>query len=515
MSSPNNDALSITAAMRLLFDFASKRAELSPDALAFEEIITGRSCTFAEFNARAERGASLLELHGLTAGDRVAVLCHNCTTFFELLFACGKIEAILVPLNWRQTLPELLPVLADCGARTLLHDRATAPLARSLAEVAGVRSISFADYEQASGKASPAPRRDPAWPADRIWYLLYTSGTTGRPKAVIQTVGMALANAINVQQATGLSSADRSVNFLPLFHTAGINLHTLPVFIAGGKNAVLPKFEIDPLLDLIAADGVSVFFAVPAIYQALSLHPRFPEADLARVRHWGCGGAPLAENLIRLFLAKGVSVCNGMGMTETGPTVFMMNPERVAEKIGSVGKPQLLSEVRLVDLDGRDVADGERGEILFCGANVTPGYYNNPQATGAAMTPDGWLRSGDIAQRDGDGYYYIVDRIKDMYISGGENVYPAEVEAVLVSHPTVLEAAVIGVTDARWGEVGHAAIRLRPAQTLDQADLGAFLRGRLAAYKIPKYLSLVDDFPRTAAGKVQKHLLRRSLAGKN
>lgn len=501
--------------MRLLFDFAAKRAELSPDALAFEEVETGRTLSFAQFNARAEAGASLLERSGVTPGDRVAVLCHNSTTFFELLFACGKIEAILVPLNWRQTLSELAPVLADCRARALLHDLATAPLAQSLAELAGLHCISFAEYDRSISNAVPPPRRDAAWPCDRIWYLLYTSGTTGRPKAVIQTVGMAMANAINVQHATALSAADRTVNFLPLFHTAGINLHTLPLFIAGGSNTVLSKFEIDPLLDMIAADRVSVFFAVPTIYQALSQHPRFTEADLSRVRHWGCGGAPLAEKLIRLFLSKGVRVCNGMGMTETGPTVFLMNPERAAEKIGSVGKPQLLSEVRLVDVDGRDVADGEHGEILFRGANITPGYYNNPEATDAAITPDGWLRSGDIARRDGDGYYYIVDRIKDMYISGGENVYPAEVEAVLGSHPSVLEAAVIGVADARWGEVGHAAVRLRPAQSLNEAELRAFARGQLAAYRVPKYLTVVEDFPRTAAGKVQKHILRRSLTGES
>ena len=501
--------------MRTIFDFAAKRAELSPDALAFHQCETEVKVSFVEFNRRAEQGAGILENDGLGTADRLAVLCHNSTVFFELLFACGKIGAILVPLNWRQTASELVPILRDCGARTLLHDAPTAPLAHTLAASTGVRRMTFAAYDNLLGKARPVPRRETAWPTDRIWYLLYTSGTTGRPKAVIQTVGMALANAINVQQATALTSADRSINFLPLFHTAGINLHTLPVFIAGGSSTVLAKFEVDPLLELIAADRVSIFFGVPAVYLALSLNPRFAAADLSRVRHWGCGGAPLPASLIRLYLGKGVRVCNGMGMTETGPTVFLMNPERVAEKIGSVGKPQLLSEVRLVDADGRDVTDGERGEILFRGPNVTPGYYNNPEATAAAITPDGWLRSGDIARRDSEGYYYIVDRIKDMFISGGENVYPAEVEGMLCNHPAVLEAAVIGVADARWGEVGHAAIRLREAQTLEAAELRAFARTQLAAYKVPKYVTVLEDFPRTAAGKVQKHILRRALGGKS
>ena len=496
--------------MQTLFDFAAKRAELQPDALAFAEVETGRRTSFAEFNAAAERGASVLAGLRVAAGDTVAVLSHNSVTFFELLFACGKLGSILVPLNWRQTAAELAPILADCGARALFHDAATAPLARRLGSGAGLSPIAFTEYE-ARAASEPPTRRPSAWRSDRIWYLLHTSGTTGRPKAVIQTVGMALANAINVQQATHLTAGDRGVNFLPLFHTAGINLHTLPLFIAGGSSTILAKFASAPLLELIAAGRVSMLFAVPTIYQDLSADPSFGNADLSRVRHWGCGGAPLPEHLLDLFLAKGVRICNGMGMTETGPTVFLMDPERVTDKIGSVGKPQLLSEVRLVDADGRDVGDGELGEVLFRGPNITPGYYRNPEATAAAFTPDGWLRSGDIARRDGEGYYYIVDRLKDMYISGGENVYPAEVEAVLASHPAVLEAAVIGVADPRWGEVGHAVICLRPGAELEPAALLTFARARLAGYKVPRHVTLVAEFPRTAAGKVQKHLLRRQI----
>ncbi len=510
--------------MQTVFDFAAKRAQLSPDAVAFEDADGGRRLTFAAFNERAERGAAALERMAFAAGERIAILCHNSSLFFEVLFACGKAGLVLVPLNWRQTPAELVPILADCGARLLIHDRAMADLAGALGRTGDVRLLSFEAYEEMVAAPPPAPSRtgegsphrpaaarDTAWPTERIWYLLYTSGTTGRPKAVIQTVGMALANYVNVSQATGLTGADRMANFLPLFHTAGINLHTLPLFMAGGTTTVLPKFEVDPLLDLIEQGRMSVLFGVPAIYQAISLSPRFATVDLTRVRHWGCGGAPLPESLIRAFLAKGVTVCNGMGMTETGPTVFLMDPAHAVEKIGSVGKPQLLSEVRLVDAGGRDVAAGEQGELLFRGPNITPGYFNNPEATAAAFTADGWLKSGDVARRDGDGYYYIVDRIKDMYISGGENVYPAEVEAVLTNHPAVLEAAVIGVADERWGEVGHAVIRLRPGQSCDAETIRTFARSRLAAYKVPRHVTFVDDYPRTAAGKVQKHILRRTL----
>lgn len=494
--------------MQLVPDLARKRAELSPDKIAFVEEATGRRLTFRAFNARADRFAEALGRLGVQAGERIAVMCHNGATFFEILMGCAKAGVILVPLNWRQTPAELAPIVADCGASLLFHDEATADLAAALAQAAPLRPVSFAAYEALLAESSGAPAGAAAWPTGRVWYLLYTSGTTGRPKAVIQTVGMALANAVNVQQAVSLTEADSTVNFLPLFHTAGINLHTLPVHLAGGTVHILPKFDVDAVMRLIESGRITLFFAVPAIYQALSLHPAFATTDFSRLRNCGCGGAPLSDTLIRAFLAKGVAVCNGMGMTETGPTVFIMDPAHAARKIGSVGKPQILADVRLVDADGNDVPDGERGELLFRGPAVTPGYFNNPEATAAAFTADGWLRSGDVGRRDADGYYFIVDRIKDMYISGGENVYPAEVEAVLADHPAVLEAAVVGVADERWGETGHAVVRLRPGHAASADELRRYAREKLAAYKVPRHITLTDDFPRTAAGKVQKHVLR-------
>jgi fatty-acyl-CoA synthase len=497
--------------MQQIPDFARKRAELSPDAVAFREVATGRQINFRTFDDRAERCASALRKLGIAPGERIAILCHNSATFFEILFGCAKARAILVPLNWRQTTAELAPIVADCAAKLLFHDLDTAELANSLGAASGLRTLPFPAYETLLEDAALSKTASSAWPAERIWYLLYTSGTTGKPKAVIQTFGMALANYVNIQQATSLIATDRTLNFLPLFHTAGINLHALPVFFAGGTSQIIPKFDIDEAWRLIQDGEITLFFGVPAIYQAFSLHPAFDRADFSRVRHWGCGGAPLPENLIRAFLAKGVRVCNGMGMTETGPTVFLMDPEHAPEKIGSVGKPQLLTEVRLVDFDGRDVPEGERGELLFRGPNITPGYFGNPEATANSIDSDGWLRSGDVGRRDEDGYYYVVDRIKDMYISGGENVYPAEVEAVLVSHPDVLEVAVLGVPDTKWGETGHAFVCMRSGKSILPADLRTYARERLAAYKVPSHITLLDDFPRTAAGKVQKHLLRKRM----
>ncbi len=499
--------------MHTVFDIAAKRAALSPERVAFTEIDTGRACTYAELHDRVARCATVLHRRGVGPGDRVAILSHNDIAFFETLLACGRAEAILVPLNWRQPVPELLPILKDCAPKLLLADAEHEGVARELAAALGLPWLGRRDYEAAIAGA-PAEPRETAWQAERVWYFLYTSGTTGMPKAVIQTFGMAFANYVNIGQAIDLVSTDSTINFLPLFHTAGINLYTLPMLIAGGTSHVLKKFEVGEVIDALIAGKCTKFFGVPAIYQALALHPDFDTLDFVRVRHWACGGAPLPVELIRRFAARGIHVCNGMGMTETGPTVFLMDPASAEAKIGSVGKPQILSEVRVVDADGNALGADEAGELLIRGPNVTPGYWNNDAATRAAFLPGGWLKTGDVVRRDADGYYFIVDRIKDMFISGGENVYPAEVERALYSHPSVLEVAVVGVPDAKWGEVGAAFVLPKPGAALDGEELRAFCRKLLAAYKVPKYVAVVGDFPRTAAGKVQKHVLRKGFEAK-
>ncbi|MGE5145228.1 MAG: AMP-binding protein, partial [Candidatus Eiseniibacteriota bacterium] len=313
---------------------------------------------------------------------------------------------------------------------------------------------------------------------------------------------------VNLTGAIDLTARDVTLNYLPLFHTAGINLHTLPTLIAGGSVVVLPGFDADRFFDLIEAGRITALLAVPAIYQALSVHARFADADLSKVRSWSSGGAPLAHALIDIYAKRGVTLCQGYGMTETGPTTFLMRPEEAERKLGAVGRPLMMTESRIVGVDGRDVAAGEAGELLIRGANVTPGYWNRPDATAETLDADGWLHTGDVARVDADGYVYIVDRIKDMYISGGENVYPAEVENVLAGHPDVLEASVIGVPDERWGEVGCAYVIPRPGRAVDDAALRVYCREHLAGYKVPKSFVVVDDLPRTPAGKVRKHVLR-------
>lgn len=490
----------------IVFDIAAQRAAIAPEAVAMEDLTTGVTVTYAAFNDRAARVARMLHEEGVGPGDRVAVLCRNRIAFFEVLFACAKLGAIMAPLSWRAPPAELDGLVADSAPKLVFHGVEDAATAGAL-NIA--RRIDFdGDYEARIERTMPLDCRA-AWPSDDCWYLIYTSGTTGAPKGVIQTYRMAMANYVNISQAIGLRGDDVTLNFLPLYHTAGINLHTLPVFIAGGTTLIAPAFEAGVMLDTLSTRELNIIFAVPAVFQQLALHPRFADADLSRVRSWACGGAPLPDVLVETFKAKGVRVCNGMGMTETGPTAFLATPSRAWDKIGTVGRSQILTAVRIVDGEGRDVKPGDTGELLFAGPAITPGYWNKPAETAAAFIDGVWLKSGDLARCDEDGDYYIVGRSKDMYISGGANVYPAEVENVLAEHPDVLEAAVIGVADARWGEAGEAYLMLRGGHAAPKdAQLTDFLRNRLAPYKIPKRFIVVPEFPRTAAGKVQKHKLR-------
>jgi fatty-acyl-CoA synthase len=487
-------------------DMAAKRADILPEAIAFVDIGGSREWRFREINNAANAVAAGLIKSGLSHGDRLAILCLNRVEFFITLFACQKTGIILCPLNWRQPAPELTETLEPVGARALIHDAAQAELAGEVAHACGMPKYAFesdvAEWIELAGTV-PASEVHP----DHPWYLLFTSGTTGRPKAVIQTAQMTWANAVNISQATRMTADDRSVNFLPLFHTAGINLYTLPLFLMGGCSTVLPKFEPAQIFDLFRQGKISQFFGVPAIYQAFSLLPDVGEIDWGAIR-CGCGGAPLPEPLIRSFARLGAKVLNGMGMTETGPTVFLMDPENAENKIGSVGRAQVLTEMRLEGVSGQEPG---AGEIQLRGPNITPGYYQNEKATRDAFTEDGWLRTGDVGRRDEDGYIFIVDRIKDMYISGGENVYPAEVERVLNEHEDVLETAVISMPDAKWGEVGAAFVIARPGASPDPSELRSWSRQRLAAYKVPVSITLVEDFPRTAAGKVRKPELRSLL----
>ena len=496
----------------LIFDFATKRAMLSPNKTAFKNYETKKEISFREINERARKIAALMNGFGINQGDRVAILCRNRVEFFEILFACAKIGAILVPLNWRSPALELEPLMELSEAKLIFYGKEDQETAASFSR--HIRKIGLdLDFEKLLSEQIEYIGRT-HWRNDEIWYLLYTSGTTGTPKAVIQTYGMALVNAINLGQAIDMRSSDTFLNFLPLFHTAGINLHTLPAFLNGCMSWIIDGFDLEAVTQLIENNEITAFFGVPAVYLQISDHPRFADLNLESVRHWGCGGAPLPDYLVKKFSAKNVLVCNGMGMTETGPTAFMMDIQNVLNKIGSIGKPQILVEAKIIDSDLNEVYGQDCGELVFAGPGITPGYWRNEKANLDAFYTDKvtnirYLRTGDLARRDTDSYFYITGRAKEMYISGGENVYPMEVENILALFDAINEVAVIGVPDEKWGETG-AAFFVAKSQ-FQISELRQFCRFRLAPFKIPNHFIEVKDFPRTAAGKIQKHLLQLPL----
>jgi fatty-acyl-CoA synthase len=491
------------------FDWIGHHADLRPDATALIDDGRDLILSYADLEDRSRRLASWLAAAGVGPGDRLAFLAANTTDVFEALFACAKLTAVLVPLNWRLAVPELQFIVDDCRPEVLIYEDTFAAAAESLD--VPVKLQLGEQYEAAKFESNPSVIGPVRASHDDPWAIMYTSGTTGHPKGAIVTHGMFFWNAINIGHAVGLTSRSTNLNVLPTFHTGGLNLYTTPCLHLGARSINLREFDPGRVIALLESGEVTHFFGVPAIYQFLAEHPAWAGADLAKVESWACGGAPMPVALLQRYADRGVVIRQGMGLTETSPTVFLTDEAHAISKVGSVGKPTLHTEIRVVDEHGTDVGIDEVGELWVRGPNVTPGYWERPEANASSFT-DGWLHTGDAARIDEDGYVYIVDRWKDMFISGGENVYPAEVEQVLFHHPNVLDVAVIGVPDERWGEVGMAVVVPRDPAAFDRDGLLAFCDGKLARYKIPKRVTTVDELPRNAAGKVLKRDLREGLS---
>lgn len=498
------------------FDWLAKQAEMRPEKPALIDAATDRCFTYEQFHLRASRFAEFIrDEWRVQPGERVALLANNSSDYFEMLWGCAKVGVILVCLNWRLAAPELEFIMRDSTPVALIYDPPFAANAAILKERLGLdRMMVLANqppegewsYEAALAQASGRPVVMPPRGLDEIWHILYTAGTTGRAKGVLQTYGMVLYNALNMGLKIDLTSEDVSLNVLPCFHTGGLNMLTNPTFHVGGTAIVQRAFDPTETLRLLATKATA-FFGVAANFLFLSQHPDFAATDLSHVRSWSAGGAPIPTSLLLKYRARGIDIHYGFGMTETGPTVFLVDQGYPESKLGSVGKPCLHVEVRIVDPQDNDLPAGARGELLIKGPGVTPGYWQLPDVTAKSIV-DGWLHSGDVAMRDADGFYYIVDRVKDMYISGGENVYPAEVENVIYQLPQVAETAVIGVPDEKWGEVGRALVALRPGQTLTEAEIIEHCRANLARYKAPRSVVFVPALPRNPAGKVVKGELR-------
>jgi fatty-acyl-CoA synthase len=499
------------------YDWIAHHRRARPDKVAMIDLRSGRRFTYRDLDRRVDRLGALLQAElGVLPGDRVAVYSHNDTNTFEVHFACWRLGAVLVPLNWRLAVPELDFIVGDCSPKVMFHEPDFSEQATAVCARAGVGhriswggpSAGAADYEDALASVS-APFAPAETTHDTTVTIMYTSGTTGRPKGAIITQGMALWNAINLCEAFGVSSDTVNLVALPIFHTGGLNVHAMAAFHQGGTNVVMHTFDPGEGLRVLSDPelGLTHFLAVPANWLFMSQAPGFAEAGFPGLLSAGVGGSPTPADLIKVWLDKGVPLQQAYGMTETGPLVLSLAKEDAARKIGSAGLPAMHNECRIVDEAGADVAPGAVGELWVRGPNVTPGYWNRPEATAASFT-DGWLHTGDAARQDEEGYYYIVDRWKDMYISGGENVYPAEVENVLYDLPGVAEAAVIGVPDDRWVEVGRACVVRRPGATLTEADIVRHCTERLARFKVPRSVVFLDELPHNATGKIQKHELR-------
>ena len=500
-------------------DILATRARLTPGREALYDITSGARYTYRELDQRANRVANFLQMkYGIQKGERVSILAHNSIAYVDLLFGLGKIGAVFAPLNWRLTSHELTYIIHDCQPKILIVGPEFVSVFQEMRddiEVAYLISLEGAhisDAESYEGLLTQASALEPAGAMvdeDDPYCILYTSGTTGRPKGAVLPHRQILWNAINSVISWGLSEQDVSPILTPMFHSGGLFVFLVPLFYAGGRIVLARSFEPNGSLKLIEDERCTVILGVPTLLQIWMDSARFSEADFSRVHFFISGGAPCPPSLIEAWhKAKNVVVRQGYGLTEVGVNCFSMTDEDALRKKGSVGKPIFHSQMRLVNTNGVDVPVGETGELLIKGPHVCLGYWKNPGATAESLG-DGWFHTGDMARMDEEGYYYIAGRFKDMIISGGENVYAAEVEVVFREHPSVADAALIGQPDEKWGEVGLMVIACKSNQSVSAEELLQFCQGRLAKYKIPKRVEFVQSLPYSPYGKVIKAELKK------
>jgi fatty-acyl-CoA synthase len=472
-------------------DLLAERARLTPDRIAIIAVETGERLTYTELNARADVAAASVVDAGVKPGDRYGILFHNSIDFLALFFAAAKCGAIVVPLSTRATAHELDAIAADCGMRVLFHGPEftwlpSCPVARLPDDVGNP-----ATWQPGNQQSS-----DP----DDTYSLLYTSGTTGKPKGVMIPKRQLYWNGYNTAVNWGLREDDVSPIYTPLYHAGGVAAFLIPIFTVGGTIVLHRGFDAAEVLRTIERERCTVILGVPTTLKMLMDAPEFAATDLSHVRWFISGGAPLPHYIIDAYQKRGVEMKQGYGMTEAGVNCFSMTVEDARRKAGSIGKPMMFTKVRVVADDGNDAATDEVGEMWIRGPHVSLGYWNNAEATREAFDDDGWLHTGDLARRDDEGFFYIAGRKKEMFISGGVNVYPAEIEAELVSHPRVADAAVIPIADETWGEVAIAFI----VGNATEEELNAYLGARIAKFKLPKRYVFVDALPRTPYGKVEK-----------
>ena len=490
-----------------------KRRAKSPDKIAL--IVDDEQITYRELADAADRISALLRQRGVRKGDTVAYLGENSPQFLQVLFGTVQLGAVFVPVNTRLATPEISHVLTDSGARVLFHDPVFAANAVLSAAAGTIEHMiptgeGSVDRPELGGStesmASPNPTADVS--LDDPAAIIYTSGTTGKAKGAVLTHGNLTSVSLNTLVDYDVVSTDVALMISPLFHVASLGMGALPVILKGATLVLEKGFEPGRALAQIQRHGVTMLSGVPTTYQLLADHPDWPSTDLTTLAKLTCGGSPVPTRILNAYEERGLAFSQGYGMTETSPGATMLSSAMTRAKQGSVGLPMFFMDTRVVDEHGGMVEPYTVGEIEIFGPNVFPGYHGLPEATAAAFTSDGWFRSGDLGYLDADGYLFISDRLKDLIISGGENIYPAEIENLISDIDGVTGVAVIGVPDERWGEVPHALVTLRPGASVDTASVRSFLDGRLARYKLPKRVVVLESLPRTASGKVRKAELR-------
>jgi fatty-acyl-CoA synthase len=488
-------------------DWLDRWAAWDERRTALVDVSRNRRWTYGELFAASCRLSRLLAAHGVRRGDRVAALAGNDVGFVPLFFATARLGAVLVPVNFRLAPREIDHVLEDASPRLFLVSKAFTATAAQLAPVhAGIARLAFDELEalSASHDATPTPFEARF---DDACMVLYTSGTTGAPKGAVLTHQMLFWNSVSTGLGLDLTSADVTVSFLPFFHVSGWHVLNTPFLHRGATIVFLDKFDPARVLEVCAKHRVTVLFGVPTTMDAMARAATFSTTPLDSVRFAIVGGEPMSLELIKTWQDRGVAIRQGFGMTEVGPNCFSLDAKESVRKIGSIGRPNFYVDARLVRDDGTECGVDEVGELLLRGPAVTPGYWRNERATAEAIR-EGWFHTGDLLRRDAEGFFFVAGRKKDMFITGGENVYPVEIERVLSTHPKVREVAVIGVPDAKWGEVGRAFVAPLSGESLTEAEVLTFLAGKLARYKIPRSVVVRPELPKSDSGKILKRALK-------
>ncbi len=503
-------------------DYLDRRCVYTPDGEAMIDLGNEPPTrfTFQEMNIRANRLANWLKSQGIQKGDRVGMIALDGMHFYDAFFACGKLGAILVPFNWRLHPKEIHELIQKTTPKIIFYSTEAEPetIANYLSEKKDSPSLipltgSGNSYEHIITQGNEKPVTCESLTENDTAVLLFTGGTTGLPKAAKISHKQVMWNTMNNLLADILGT-DKYLNVFPLFHAGGLFAFTIPMLILGGTIVQTKSFDPEQILHIIEEENISIFAGVPTMFQMLINADNWASSDLSSLRYCMSGGAPMPVPLMQQYnQEKGVVFRQGFGLTEFGPSVFSLSVKDSEQKAGSIGKPNFFVDAKIENIETKEqVLSNETGELLLRGPSVMSGYFENPSATEAVLEDDGYFHTGDLAYKDEEGYFFIVERLKDMFISGGENVFPAEIEKVLYAHESVAMCSVIGVNDEKWGDVGKAFITLKPGKQDDENDILQYLKDNLAKYKVPKSVEILEEMPISGAGKILKTELRKMVS---